>query len=158
MSYPNQPFYILLPLDDEYEGVTNAVNDAMEYDNVFTIKDFADFIEDIVSTLLPCNLVNGFNSAIEKAFIFLGPNYAYDTVLRIQQDLAVQIRHLQLPVYPVGGFRYRFYITGDLNLHIHYEPESLQAHIKQLYTRDDILECIENGDYISDKLKRQYGI
>lgn len=158
MINPNAPFYVLLPLEETYEQMEQQVVDASEYDFPFTIKAFADFVEDVVSTVLPSVIVNGFNSAVQKAQIFVGPSDAIDLVNSLRQDISIQARHLQLPIYPVGGFVYRFYITGDLNLHIHYESYSPQVNLQQTHTRDDILASIENGDYISEKLRRAYGI
>ena len=158
MINPNLPFYVLLPLEEAYEQMEQAVVDASEYDFPFTIKDFADFVEDVVSTVLPSIIVDGFNSAIQKAQFFVGPSDAIDLVNTLRQDISIQVRHLQLPIYPVAGFVYRFYITGDLNLHVHYESNFPQVNLQQTHTRDDILAAIENGDFISEKLKRSYGI
>lgn len=143
---------------EQYEYMNDLVMREQEYDNPFTIKAFADFIEDVVSTLLPSGIINAYNSALEKAFIFVGPTETSTLVYQLQNDIGIQIRHLQLPVYPLAGFVYRFYITGDLNLHIHYEHMSPQRNINQTHTRDDILASIENGDYISERIRQQYGI
>lgn len=158
MINPNAPFYVLLPLEETYEQMEQQVVDASEYDFPFTIKDFANFVEDVVSTVLPSVIVDGYNSAIYKAQLFVGPADAIDLVNELQRDISIQAQHLRLPIYPVGGFVYRFYITGDLNLHIHYESPSPQVNLQQTHTRDDILASIENGDYISEKLRRAYGI
>lgn len=158
MNLNNQPRYVILSTEEMYEYMNELVIQESEYDFPFTISCFADLVEDIVSTILPTNIINGYNSALEKADIYVGPRCSFDLVKELQRDLIVQVRHLQLPTYAVPGFVYRFYITGDLNLHIHYEHQSPQVGLTLTHTRDDILACIENGDYISERVKRTYGI
>lgn len=158
MRDPNLPIYVVLPLDDMYEYMNDLVNTIGFYEFPFTIKSFADFVEDVVSAILPSMIINGLSSANEKANIFVGYADSAKLVNDCLADINIQIRHLQLPIYPVAGFNYRFYITSDLNLNIHYEHSSTQTYIKETHTRADILACIDNGDYISEKLRREYGI
>lgn len=155
---PNRPLHMLLPVEGIYQHMLYAISDAQSGFGEFTVQEFASFIEDIVSVILPSTHINGYASASEKASLYVGYLETPKLLQEVLSDLNIQIRYLNLPVYPAAGFIYRFYLTSDMNLNIHYEHSSHDKQIKLTHTRTDILACIENGDYVSEKLRREYGI
>ena len=158
MNKPVQPVYVLIPVEDIYDNINEFIEKVGDYDYPFSIKTFVDFMMEVVGSILPTQLVDYRSSAIYHASLLVGNEHAIDTVDMIGRELMVQMKHLQLPSYPVSGYEYRFHITGDLNLHLYYESTSPPMNLLQTHTRDDILACINNGDYISEKLRRNYGI
>lgn len=153
-----QPIHVILPLDDMYDRMSDLVDKVGEYDFPFSIKAFADFMEDVVGAIVPDRMIDHFPSAVWQATMYVGAMYATDHVTNFFNEIRVQLVHLNLPMYPVAGYAYRFYITGDLTMHLFYEHTSSLLTVVNTHTRDDILQCIENGDYISEKLRRTYGV
>lgn len=153
-----QPIHVILQLDDMYDRMNQLVESMGEYDFPFSVKSFADFMQDVIGAIVPDRPVDHYTSAVWQATLYLGMGYGDDLVSNFFKEIRVQLVHLNLPMYPVAGYAYRFYITGDLTMHLFYESTSSQQTVMNTHTRDDILQCIENGDYISEKLRRAYGV
>lgn len=156
MTNSAQPIYAVFSLDDLYEKMSYKVEEVGEYDFPFTISAFGEFAETVINSILMVGEIDCRTSAIWLATIYVGHENSDRFFEEIFNDIRIQLNHFNVPLYPVSGFTHRAQMTGDLVMHLHYEQVATPPH--QYYTRDDLLLCIENGDYISDKLRQQYGV
>lgn len=151
-----KPIYAVFSLEDLYEKMSYKVEAVGEYDFPFTISAFGDFIETVINSILMVGEIDCRTSAIWLAEIYVGYENSNDFFEEIFNDIRFQLNYFNVPLYPVPGYTHRAQMTGDLTMHFHYER--VETLPQQHRTRDDMLLCIENGDYISDKLRQQYGI
>lgn len=158
MVQNNRPVFVLLPVEDCYLYMNDMVIEEGVYEMPFSVMAFNQFMSDILDLIMVTNVHVSEGYIVENAAIYVGYGEAYSLVRYLKQVIIDQLIFLKLPVTPVAGYHYRHYITGSLEVHVHYQPSDPIMHIKQTHTRESILECIENGDYISERIKRDYGI
>lgn len=151
-----QPIYVVFSLEDLYEKMSYVVEEVGEYDFPFTITAFGEFAETIINAILMDGEVDCRASGIWLATLYVGYERSVDFFNEIFQDIRTQLSYFNVPLYPVPAYTNRFHMDGTLTVHLFHEPNATQP--TPFHTRDDILLCIHNGDYISDKLKRDYGI
>lgn len=145
----------IIPLITDYERLRLQILD--DTDLPFSMKDFGDFI----MTLLG-GLIAPYKWDISATELFLqmyfSPAEANSQLRYYTSLIAGYLNHFGIPVIPAYGYTHQYYMRTDGNLYIHYQIISLPVTSVMFETRDAVLEAIENGDYVDERTKCQFGI
>lgn len=150
-----KPIHVMLPILDLYEFTFDKMMQS-EVIIDFTFIEFSSLLDHVLPLVIP---VDGGDRqfALQAFCCYLEVIDASALLTELTFRLQVMLSSLALPIYPQMGFRYRAYITHDGLLHIHYEHTDSVINL-QTMNKDELLQCLERGDYVSERIRRNYGL
>ena len=94
---------------------------------------------------------------LEELTLFVDQEYAIGWLNYVKQSLIQICNHMQIPMYCNPGYEHEIVPMSDCTVNVfvklyRHPPTDIPL------TREDIIHHIQQGDYISDKLKRQFGL
>lgn len=124
---------------------------------------FEDFIEltDTVMNVMHSPLGNDrqqfYLTAIHMFSNYIPYDSAVTVVERYIQQLNTQLEHTNASMLPTLNLKYRSWITSSYHLYIAYDNRDPISNQPE-YTREGLLLAIEHGDFVNERLRREYGL
>lgn len=151
----DKPLHVILPIMDLYEFTSDKIIQGGLTDD-FTFAEFSSLLDFVLPLVI--SIDGGDRQYAVQAFAcYLEVIDASALLSELIFRLQVMLSSLALPIYPQMGFRHRAYVTYDGILNIHYEHTNPVMNLQSL-NKDELFECHDRGDYVSERIRKDYGL
>lgn len=147
--------HVMLPILDLFEFTCDAMHQGGLTDD-FTFGEFSSILDVVLPLVIPID--DGDRQYATQALAcYLNIIDASKLLSELTFRLQVMLSALALPIYPEMGFQYRAYVTYSGLLNIHYEYTNPINNLQQM-NKDELIKSLERGDYVSERIRRNYGL
>lgn len=125
----------------------------------FTFDDFmmlVSAITDVAFCPIGDDRIYILNHAVHLFTEYVHHDSAMGIVNRYIDQLSSQLTHTGNALMPALNPGYRSWVTSDNHLYVSYENASII--VQPEYTRSELLASIENGDFVNERTRREYGL
>ena len=150
-----EPIHVMLPVLDLFEFTCDAmIRGGLTED--FTFGEFSSILDVVLPLVIP---IDGGDRqyATQALACYIDIIDASKLLSELTFRLQVMLSALALPIYPEMGFQYRAYVTYSGLLNIHYEYTNPINNLQQM-NKDELIKSLERGDYVSERIRRNYGL
>ena len=151
-----EPIHVMLPVLDLFEFTSDAMlRGGLTED--FTFGEFSSILDIVLPLVIPVDGGGDRQYATQALACYLDVIDASKLLSELTFRLQVMLSALALPIYPEMGFQYRAYVTYSGLLNIHYEYTNPINNLQQM-NKDELIRSLERGDYVSERIRRNYGL
>lgn len=151
-----RPIKALFSLQEMYTLLSAVME--QNCDEAPSLLEFGNLIVELCAHVLPDHKASDPSYLVEVLCCYVEPEQAADLLDYFLTSLKAQFDQVGLPQFTEPGFCFRYYVQGGIMLVVMYTRSQGEINQPLPQTHHDIINAIERGDYVSEKVKQQWGL